>query len=1454
MRTFSVAVLSSLSLLVVPASAGAQEAACCQLTTSVSQDVIRGQDVEADERFFATEGAPPNIHFLIDNSGSMNELAVHAALDRELDDREGLAVRCANNTLNDLLLATGWNPDPAVRATDAKYAYQDTGTGEGSDTGFPNLFVRNKYYRYQTWWDTSDKSKQDSPPAMSRANAGEVCNGYFGYSTLGLEYAACTACLNTKGYYIDPNIDFEDPKYEDDVIFTGEFLNLNPPKYVTLRIVLKNVIKNLRRMRAGYSIFNDSDGGDLVQGQNPSCKQIIKDGSSFDSNRASYINDINSIHFKTSTPLAEALFNVGQYFSSSNSIYTTKYGFDSSYLKTDFKNGSLNSETRSVCWGCQDSNVVILTDGEPTNDSSLPVSRLEKINGLKTPRLGCSTTSGDCKVVCPDEDSNGTPDCGNGDHQKLDDVAKFLHENDLQESTPATIGDLNTASDQTLNIYAVAFGLSSPLLKNTTVVGGNSDGDWYYEADDRASLELALLSIIGNIETRATSFSAASVASFQINRSGGSLLPRFKPSATLNAPREGFLYRFEVGSEEVLGCDPVKAATLLTDPPGAGDPNDLNRDGTCNDVNLIDANGKAVIEDSEGGFVLANAPTTPAVPFWEAGAVLKARGAPAWTTRKIWTVVDDSGDGKIDASDTPFEFTAANAAKLLPYLGITQDPAFCADLATKMGSALTPVQCAEVVIRWYRGANQLSTDPLKRLQDRRFLLHDIFHSAPVSIDPPLDRRYCGLTNQCTEALYGTDTPLAEYGTAPVKDAYDTYVDDRGKRSKVAVVGSNGGMLHAFHNGNFLGTDPDTGLPLHDAGTGKELWAFVPPDMLPKMANALGKHGYFVDSSPMVREVWVDSNSDGKKQRDEYRTVAVTGSGTGGVHRFALDLTRLLGTTNTNVGEDFAQGDFLWMWPQPCDQEALLVGEATTNFSPKPPPIGPVAIRDDSSGPLNIDGVKAKEQWIVFMNGGYDKYLNRGRMLAMLDIRTGKSIWTMSFNDGSPNSSKAMFPFAAGVGMLDIGQGVTSSLDFDLLFDTATVGDYGGQVWTVRFWSPGEIDATTGKVGNWFAARSFQATPTGKDLADQVNATTANSGQYKEPFSQVTSNTIDPKDGTLHTYLGSGDRNNLTDTGGPTCRLSNLRGCIAQGCNVGPVTMTTTRSGTTAATLANDPVAFAYGTSSQTTAAANSCTSGFSTTLSWKVASGGSCTTNMLTDAGGAVPQIRVSCNGTTCTREDDWAKLKGVMATAPENTARFYGFLSYGRDRIFNTSAAAGTYDDGRLDDVDLVDITDTTSTGAGVVSGNVATSADKGWRLRLPLGDERTGSATAIVDGCVLFNTFQPGDTVGAICPGTGTNNARFYQADFITGAPNCAFSFIDPTTGSYRRSIHRTVVAVPGDPAPQLMLSGGYAATGVITLEAGNTQGNRVSEEKELIQSMYQLPIDAEEHACRHEANGCK
>ena len=275
-----------------------------------------------------------------------------------------------------------------------------------------------------------------------------------------------------------------------------------------------------------------------------------------------------------------------------------------------------------------------------------------------------------------------------------------------------------------------------------------------------------------------------------------------------------------------------------------------------------------------------------------------------------FTLIDTHADGQLDRQDTPVAFTEANAPLLREYLGISQNPQGCQELATRLGvPSLTPDDCARVIIRWYLGADALNPDPALRGQDRPFLLQDILHSVPISVEPPQSKASCEASPQCLPALFSGATPLQ--GGYPIPgqpgtvDAYGRYVFEAGDRDKIVLVGSNGGMLHAFHNGRRTGVDPTTGQNLYDAGTGQELWAFIPPDLLPRLQANLGKHAQLMDGTAMVREVWIDGAegqpADGLKQWQEYRTVAVVGTGRGGVHRFALDLTRVLGRDSWRLG-------------------------------------------------------------------------------------------------------------------------------------------------------------------------------------------------------------------------------------------------------------------------------------------------------------------------------------------------------------------------------------------------------------------------------------------------------------------------------------------------------------------------------------------------------------------------
>ncbi|MFL5346794.1 MAG: pilus assembly protein PilY [Hyalangium sp.] len=1427
-------------------------AACCQLTTSMVNDVIRGKDSSGDEKFFSSDGAPPNIHFLVDLSSSMRELP--QLIDSGHKDFFDITVNgCNNPRLDAFEVSRGWNP-----AT--QYPIPDPGTGLGSDNGFPDLFKDDKFYGYMFWNDSSS-------PAYQWDNKEQACQQQVpNWDTTGAsDYATCVNCLATKGYWKLPTATQRDtaPFQNRDFIFWGRFLNFNPPKYVTARAVLKQVIKDLRRVRAGISVFTtNSTLTSLVQGQNPSCKQIANDASSFDSNRASFINGVNGWTFTTGTPLGKSLLNVGYYFTSDDSVYKTTFGFGSNYsYPNEFANGPLTQEGRSVCWGCQTSSVIIITDGEPSGDNftSTMAAKLRAVNGGP--------------VYCPDSrpcnsgTTNNTRDKGRLDTDPsddnplfyLDDVAKMLYTQDLQANTPPVVGDFNTAGKQSVITYAVGFGTSSNLLKSAADVGGGL----FYTADDAASLKQALLDIINNVQTRATSFSSAAAATLQVHGASAAIIPRFKPARSKAMPWQGLLYRFNLWNENVEPCTPK----------GVGDK---NNDGDCLDTLLIDKAGDAVIENDDGGFVKLLQPLVPAVPFWEAGNVLKPSSSPSqvWKTRKIYTIVDSNNDGLLDFRDTPIPFDEAHSSQLREYLGISQNPSTCADIAAMQGVAsLTPDECAKVVIRWYRGADELNPDPSKRGPsgyDRDFLLGDIFHSSPISVSPPMGRNFCAFSTQCIQSLFsGATSQQNDYTIATTTgvSAYEKYVDAAGQRDELTLVGSNDGMLHAFLTGVSTGTkDSFTGQIKHDEGTGQEVWAFIPPDMLPKLRNNIGKHAYSVDSSAMVRDVWIDGAEgqapDGKKQWQEYRTVAVVGTGRGGVHRFALDLTRLLGRSanaSQSVVPDQA-GDFLWMWPQPCDPLALQVGESFSNFAPRPAPIGPVALTpqaDDAlrsmygpvggspESPYLINNTAARERYVVFLNGGYDQSMTRGRGMAIVDIRSGHTIWSFFNGDGKSLSSHLLYPIGAGISPTDIGRADSPANDGDFLFDTAAVGDYGGQLWTLRFWQPGTWDSAKKQVNNWYAARSFRTA----NLAGKTTDPEA----IRPAFSYMVLGARQPETGFWRVYVGTGDRENKMDQGS-ICRLSNPRACAAQGCGVNN-TLTIKRGGSTVMTSNATLTSYHYGSGgvSAPSATTNSCASA-QVNLTWDNTAANGC-------GNGLDGSIIYTCDGADPTKwncretQNDWAVLNYMSAAL--SPQRYYGIYAYGGSdpkRKFNTDAEAQTYDNNLYTDTDLVNVSQFDTNGLVVdASQQSAAPAGKGWFIQYGATNERTGSTGTLLNGCVLWNSFEPSGATGAVCATTGTNVARLYQSNYATGRADCSVGFFNGSTHQWSRYIPSTVISDPGEPTPQVGIGNGQILRGTVTLTPGSgPQGVTTNASDEGVKSLYQIELDRRGHDCRHGASG--
>jgi type IV pilus assembly protein PilY1 len=305
------------------------------------------------------------------------------------------------------------------------------------------------------------------------------------------------------------------------------------------------------RVRTGISFYRYQRDSDLYTGEyahggtlrlsipkNPFVKADANTGGYYTLDthvKASTADIVDSIeHYPLvwgTTPLAENLWEVGNYFSQTTPYYSNK--------PTILDSTSTQEETYVVseAWDpyvfdidgssqkvrCANSFVIIFTDGEPYRDDYIPAS----VAGYDS-----DTKNSDCSNT-----GNTSNSCGDN----LDDVAKYLnwdydsastvpapHYRDLRPDT--VTGDEDLTGNQHLDIYTVAFGSSNPpqILKDTA---DNADGEWY-GAEDGSALADALNSALTSILSKTSAGSSLSVLSQRATT--GSLLNQalFFPSKT----------------------------------------------------------------------------------------------------------------------------------------------------------------------------------------------------------------------------------------------------------------------------------------------------------------------------------------------------------------------------------------------------------------------------------------------------------------------------------------------------------------------------------------------------------------------------------------------------------------------------------------------------------------------------------------------------------------------------------------------------------------------------------------------------------------------------------------------------------------------------------------------------------------------------------------------------------
>ena len=1285
----------------------------------------------------------------------------------------------------------------------------------------------------------------------------------------------CQQCIDEVGYYIAPGAGVNESN-SNNVVFKGNWLNFFPPKYLVARKVLTDFItrqsttptpvrigvvtydpQNVNSINVpgtGTGFSGRNDGGAFVSsGMIPDCSVVTWTGSTTATQQTNLITSVRGISWGSTsnpiaTPLAEAVFNVGQFFTGGDALWKTAFTSGSSniWLKSGFT--APTGANKPLCVACQVNAIVLITDGEPYGDNNLPQK-------FRDNKIQCPRTPSTAPDPCGTDQGNSTPNL-------LDDVTNYLATTDLaidDVTKPETIGI------QDVITFVIGMGLKVPLLDNAAKYGKTTAA---MRADNSQDLQDEVTSAVVNIVARATAFSSTAIQTLEVGTGSTAYVPRFIPGSPTDALWEGHLFRFDLFNEFVAGVD-------------------LDKNGNLDGVFLVDKDGDIVTEDDKGAFHKQKN-NAPAVPVWDAGVQLGAMPA---ANRKVYTALWDSTNSKWKTIAWPtWDGTGsppADFASVRDLLGIDgTNPDVCAQIKSSMATPIPAAylsststfdrdHCAKAIIDYVRGYNILNelTTSTSVTANRARMLGDIFHSSPVVVDPPVDQFICnlGLHAQCVSTLYQYDTnqPVARPdGTTPSDQytvgtttvtAYEKYWQDHETRQRVVLVGANDGMIHAFDAGSPTASppvlNPNVGFRqvVYDSGTGNELWGFIPPDQLSRLWLMMRDgHQMYIDGDIMVRDVWVDGVKNDKgttsfvnkplvKQDVEYHTVAVVSERQGGSHFFALDVT------------DPTTPSMLWVYPLPCSDEEAMFGQTWGQFSPRPPPIGAVMLQtSDTAGRANYGFDHTEERYAVFLNGGHSPYMNRGRLAALLDVYSGAPLFLAKYDTASTASqqSKAMrFGFPATGALVDYGTG--NSFTPDGFFDTGVMSDEGGQIWAFRFGVPGHIDSTTQRVDNWTFGRAYEP-----------NTSASDDSRYHQPIYTIAATTVQEDTGWLRAFVGSGDRAHVRSQNGGDCRPDDPMSCISAGCRV-----------TTSLTLNNGTGKYAsdFGSTSTTSASSPTLTSPTQTISITTNACNQATVSETVTVAGcpdstmSFTDSLSFSCTGSplACTEV-------GFPQPTPNRNRNYTTTTPVGLNMFVSVPVLAdtaksrrmtktdGTTDDGKAYDTnrytasELVDVSNTTADSTGKVTSvtaPAASSSGPGWLIKYPTIDEKTVTSSTILGGCVLWNTLLPsGGTVG--CASAGANTATAYQADPFTGAPTCASSFI--AGNNFQRKTTRSVLSPPPEPAAAVALGAGGSSLRLSMLEiqpgAQEVSQTTVGTSTELLQMIYTLPLTYDQHVCRH------
>ncbi len=298
-----------------------------------------------------------------------------------------------------------------------------------------------------------------------------------------------------------------------------------------IRDIATNLVRNNKNIRFCLARFRADQGGTILSECGSSVEKIND-----------IVAKIANLPAAGSTPVAESYYEVINYFAGKAPKYINGLGdhrYNDNNIYVERTEGDSGNYISPIQYRCQKNYAIVMTDGDPQLDTYFP--------DLPTPSRVYTLVDHAGTLVGNDGNydlkNTGVHDDGGhtenhrlwGKYNYLDDIAKFAWDTDLRVSgldnatndiTGKSFDDPTNNNEflkQNLNTYTVGFRVDTQMLRSAADYGNGGDGsgdfngdsvvdgedaglDHYYQANNRAELELAFQTAIDQIaiENRST--------------------------------------------------------------------------------------------------------------------------------------------------------------------------------------------------------------------------------------------------------------------------------------------------------------------------------------------------------------------------------------------------------------------------------------------------------------------------------------------------------------------------------------------------------------------------------------------------------------------------------------------------------------------------------------------------------------------------------------------------------------------------------------------------------------------------------------------------------------------------------------------------------------------------------------------------------------------------------------